>query len=415
MVGMLLFNTLLGKVGIVAAVTVGIYAVVLGVLLTPSVQRFALYANHFNTLFLGDDLNTGEAYGFSKHQVTPFNLSTLDGETLYAWHVLPIDVYTRNEKMILAEERSVGPVEDLTKTNAFRYLTQGDAKVVVTFHGNAGHIAQGWRPDTYRYLTTQPNTHVLTIDYRGFGHSTGSPTEAGLIADGVALVDWVLKVAQIPPDRILILGQSLGTAVSSAVVLHFADPQNRLIPKEVRKLRPRNTEDSVFKPTVFAGVVLIAPFSSLPSLLLTYRLGGFLPILLPLRPFPNFASILTSQMVDKWPSAERLEAYYQSVSSQSRLLIGSDRSERSLGSIQLVHSRRDSDISYHQTEFFCRQMFRRGSGPVVGQRDRDERTGDVIECIDGTHGPAMYEVKAKGKPKVRFEIIEHGGEYDQVL
>lgn len=125
-------NSLLGKVGIFAAGTVGIYAVLLGLLLTPPAQRFALYANKFNTLFLGDDLSNGEAYGFAKHQVTPFNLTTPDGETLYAWHVLPINVYTSNEKTILSEERSAGPVEDFTKTSAFHYLAQGDAKVVVT-------------------------------------------------------------------------------------------------------------------------------------------------------------------------------------------------------------------------------------------------------------------------------------------
>lgn len=267
----------------------------------------------------------------------------------------------------------------------------------------------------YRYLTTKPNTHVLAVDYRGFGHSTGSPTEAGLIADGAALVEWVLQVAQIPPERIVILGQSLGTAVSSAVALYFADPQNELIPKEVQKLRPKTSEDDASKPTVFAGVVLVAPFSSLPSLLLTYRIGGFLPILLPLRPFPNFANILMSQMVDKWPSAERLEAYYQSFGSQSRLLVSSANSERSLGSVQLVHSRRDMDIPYHQTEKFCRQMLRRGSSTVIYEDDRDEQSGNVVECIDGSHGPAIYELKAKGKPEVRFEIIEHGGEFDNVL
>lgn len=56
-------------------------------------------------------------------------------------------------------------------------------------------------------MAAKPNTHILTIDYRGFGHSTGSPTEAGLILDGVTLVDWVMKVAGIPPERIVILGR----------------------------------------------------------------------------------------------------------------------------------------------------------------------------------------------------------------
>lgn len=53
--------------------------------------------------------------------------------------------------------------------------------------------------------------------YRGFGHSTGNPTETGLIVDGVALVSWIMSVTKIPPERIVILGHSLGTAVSAGV------------------------------------------------------------------------------------------------------------------------------------------------------------------------------------------------------
>lgn len=64
-------------------------------------------------------------------------------------------------------------------------------------------------------MTAKPNTHVLTIDYRGFGHSTGSPTEAGLIVDGVSLVDWVMTVAGIPAERIVILGTLLSKASHS--------------------------------------------------------------------------------------------------------------------------------------------------------------------------------------------------------
>ncbi|KAK5110260.1 hypothetical protein LTR62_006113 [Meristemomyces frigidus] len=398
------------RLGTIAGAAVGIYAILLGALLTPQIQRFALYANKINTLWLGDDLNDPEAYGFAPNQVTPFNLRTADGEVLYAWHVLPLDVYTRNEKALRAEERPHRPVEDFTKTSAFRLLTEDDtARVVVTFHGNAGHIAQGWRTDTYRNLALQANTHILTIDYRGFGHSTGSPSEAGLVTDGTALIDYIIRELGIPPSRMLILGQSLGTAVCSAVALHFADPQNSLIAAEVRNLRPAQYKT----PTAFAGVVLVAPFSSLPSLMLTYRIGGLLPILLPLRPFPWLATRLTSTMADKWLSAERLEAYYHSLSNNTSLLSAVERNvkgvNRSMGSLQLVHSRRDMDIPYHQTETICRRIFGEGAEPGVYEEKDDGGKG--VKCIDGTHGATMLDVKAEGRPRVRFEIVEYGGEF----
>ncbi|KAK5135115.1 hypothetical protein LTR08_005640 [Meristemomyces frigidus] len=400
-------SSLLRKAAFASAIAVGIYGLLLGALMTPSIQRFALYAHKINTLFAGDDLNKPEAFGFAKHQVTPFNLKTPDGETLYGWHVLPLDVYARNEKSLLAEHRPHGPYEDFRESTAFRLLTADDAepaRVVVTFHGNAGHVAQGWRTDTYRLLATQPNTHVLTIDYRGFGYSSGSPTEAGLVTDGTTLIDWILKTANVPPERITIVGQSLGTAVASAMALHYADPASELIPSQSQELRALSTSEGKLQPTTFAGVILVAPFSSLPSLMLTYRIGGFLPFLLPLRPFPYLAGLLTSQMVDKWLTAERLEAYYDAVGVMPQLLIGA--SGRSMGSVQLVHSTRDMDIPHHQTSMICRRIF--GQGKEPGVYEGTEADGPV-QCVDGSSGATVLDVKAQGRPRVRFEIIEYGG------
>ena len=127
--------SLLGKAAFASAIAVGVYGLLLGALMTPSIQRFAIYAHKVNTLFAGDDLNKPEAFGFAKNQVTPFNLRTPDGEIIYGWHVLPLDVYARNEKSLLAEDRPHGPYEDCRETTAFRLLTTDDpepARVVVT-------------------------------------------------------------------------------------------------------------------------------------------------------------------------------------------------------------------------------------------------------------------------------------------
>src|SRR5687768_13624940 len=87
---------------------------------------------------------------------------------------------------------------------------------------NAGHVAQAVRPDAYHTLTDTSDYHLLAIDYRGFGKSTGTPTENGLVHDGIAAVSWAMDVAGIPSDRIVIMGQSLGTAVTAGVAEHFA-------------------------------------------------------------------------------------------------------------------------------------------------------------------------------------------------
>jgi len=133
--------SLLRRLAVGSAIAVGLYSVILGCLLTPPIQRFAVYANRINTLFLGDDLSRPEAFGFAKNQVTPFNIQTPDGETLFAWHVLPADVYARHENELRGEERPQGPVEDITKTRAFQLLTTDDpspARVVVTCRPSSG-------------------------------------------------------------------------------------------------------------------------------------------------------------------------------------------------------------------------------------------------------------------------------------
>lgn len=240
----------------------------------------------------------------------------------------------------------------------------------------------------------------MTIDYRGFGHSTGSPTEAGLIADGIALVNWVLHTAGIPPERIVILGQSLGTAVSSAVALSFIDPSHELIPQDSQESSSLlNNAQQIAKPTAFAGVILVAPFSSLPSLLLTYRLGGLVPLLLPLRPFPSVGTLLTSRMTDKWHSSKRLAAYYRAFATKPELLKSSASGdgqigERDMGMLQIIHAKTDMDISYHQTEMICAEVFGESAASeyIAGEDD------------------LLRDVRGKDRPRVRVQIVEHGGE-----
>lgn len=79
------------------------------------------------------------------------------------------------------------------------------------------------------------------------------------------MVDWAIKVAGIPPSRILIFSQSLGTAVTLHVSEHFALQS---------------------PPTVTAGTILVAPFVDVAMLVATYHVAAFIPILSPLVRFP---------------------------------------------------------------------------------------------------------------------------------
>lgn len=91
----------------------------------------ALYAHKINTLFW-HDIDDPTEFGFARNQVTPFALASSDGEALYAWHVLPLDVYTRNEAALRSEERANAVSQDIASSLAFKLLQAPDARVVIS-------------------------------------------------------------------------------------------------------------------------------------------------------------------------------------------------------------------------------------------------------------------------------------------
>ena len=82
--------------------------------------------------------------------------------------------------------------------------------VVVMFHGNAGHI--GDRVPKYWPLL-KAGFGVFFAEYRGYGGNPGRPTEAGLTADGASVMAY-LAARGLPPERIVLYGESLGTGVA---------------------------------------------------------------------------------------------------------------------------------------------------------------------------------------------------------
>ena len=201
----------------------------------------------------------------------------------------------------------------------------------------------------------------------------------------------MIQVAEISPEHIVLLGQSLGTAVASAVALRFADPTSTLLPQPPKlaeaEVEPLLNNDSY--KTIFKGIVLVAPFASLPSLMLTYRLSGVVPLLAPLRPFPWITKPVLSRMVDQWPTADRLAAYYRTLSTQEMTT-----GERCVGSLQILHATSDMDISWRQTAMIVERVL-----------------GDQGAKIDATGGAALLEVRGLDRPAVRVEIGQYGGEY----
>lgn len=134
---------------------------------------------------------------------------------------------------------------DGVRLHAWFVATAGARWVTLYLHGNAGNI-------THRLSHIQEivaaGSSILILDYRGYGKSSGWPTENGLYLDSQAAFAHLLAMGY-RPDQIIVHGESLGTAV--AINLASRQP--------------------------CAGVILEAPFTSASDVA-----GTMLPALGPL-------------------------------------------------------------------------------------------------------------------------------------
>jgi abhydrolase domain-containing protein 12 len=226
---------------------------------------------------------------------------------------------------------------------------------VINFHGNAGHLLQNQRPYIYRsFSTLSEHTHVLAFDYRGYGRSTGRPTERGLITDGVTVVNFALNEMGVPAQRMALLGQSLGTAVLSGTVEHFG-------------LLEETATD-------FATVLLVCGFRDLASLLLRYRIGGYVPVLSPLARVPFLQKALVGTLAESWESNRRLRDVVLRAVADGQ----AGQTQRKV-KVQLMHAVDDRDIPFENSV----EMFGDLADAVRAQLGREEVGEDVGTIEDG--------------------------------
>ncbi len=81
---------------------------------------------------------------------------------------------------------------------------------VLFLQGNGGEIGdRARRFQAYR----DAGFGVAFLSYRGYGGSTGIPTETGLVTDAHAAYEWLLSQG-VSPAKVMVIGESLGTGVA---------------------------------------------------------------------------------------------------------------------------------------------------------------------------------------------------------
>ena len=100
---------------------------------------------------------------------------------------------------------------DGTKLHGW-YLPHDDARAIVLFaHGNGGNLSH--RDFLLRALHDRLGVAVMIFDYRGYGRSEGTPTEAGVLQDARAARTWLAQRAGVPESELVLMGESLGDGV----------------------------------------------------------------------------------------------------------------------------------------------------------------------------------------------------------
>lgn len=93
------------------------------------------------------------------------------------------------------------------------YIPVEEARGSVIFlHGNAGNISH--RMESIRFFHDL-GLNVLIFDYRGYGQSEGRPSEQGTYKDAMAAWSYLTEVRNLPADRIVLFGRSLGSGVAA--------------------------------------------------------------------------------------------------------------------------------------------------------------------------------------------------------
>ena len=101
---------------------------------------------------------------------------------------------------------------DGERLHAWFVASPGAKGAVLLCHGNAGNISH--RID-YMSMLNRLGYSSLVFDYRGYGRSSGSPSEAGTYRDAEAAWEYLIADRRFAPGGIAVLGESLGGAVAA--------------------------------------------------------------------------------------------------------------------------------------------------------------------------------------------------------
>ena len=128
------------------------------------------------------------------------------------------DISDNPRKLFLGYEDINFTSTDGVKLNGWFIPAENSEYTVLFCHGNGGNISH--RLDTIALFNELP-ANFFIFDYRGYGISEGKISEQGLYADAAAAWRYLVDNRGIAPDKIIIIGRSLGGAIATHTAAEF--------------------------------------------------------------------------------------------------------------------------------------------------------------------------------------------------
>ncbi|MEW6008664.1 MAG: alpha/beta hydrolase [Candidatus Omnitrophota bacterium] len=160
------------------------------------------------------------------------------------------DIEATPKDLHLAFEDVYFNTQDREKLNAWFISAKDSQKILLFLHGNGGNISHRLEKIS---LFNSLGITIFIIDYRGYGLSTGRPTEKGIYLDAQAAYEYLLRQKSKRPEDIIVYGESLGA--QAAVDLASKNKLAALILEEAfTSAKDMSAAIYPFLPTIFLSI-----------------------------------------------------------------------------------------------------------------------------------------------------------------
>eukprot|EP00035_Acanthoeca_spectabilis_P035184 m.32936 g.32936 ORF g.32936 m.32936 type:complete len:353 (-) comp7124_c0_seq1:211-1269(-) len=240
-------------IGLLVAIVIGAVLIAF----STKVQRTAVFLNHAKYPFRNYDDPSFVGPGV---KIEHFAVDTADDAQVHGWYVTSEDDTDGDTPIRVTRSR----------------VSRKQSKPTILYcHGNTSDRGAGHRIELYRRLVVELGYRVVAIDYRGFAHAPGTPTEEGVLADARAAFEWC--AARHGASNIYLWGHSLGGGVATGTAM-------------------RLQEDGV----PIGGLILEGTFTSLAAAMRAY------PLAWPVYPFPLLLDMVEHKMLDRFENARKI-------------------------------------------------------------------------------------------------------------